>query len=373
VRVVVVGGGVIGASVAFHLAERGVTDVIVLDRGRGPAEGSTGRATGGFRAQFETDVNVRLSLLSREKLRRFAEEVGRDPGYEPRGYLWLAESDADLAWHRAALAVQHAAGLTEAVEVSVDDVRRLNPAIDCAAVVGGAFCPTDGFLRPLAMLAGYLEAAQRRGVRVEWAAEVVGFERAGDRISAVRTASARIECDAVVNAAGAWAGQVAALAGVTIPVAPLRRQALPTVAQTVLPADMPMTFFPDHFHLRVRDDRVLLLWPDPERQGFETRVDPKWVEAVTKMAHARVPALRSIAIDRAGAWAGLYEMTPDETALVGAAPGCPNLLLANGSSGHGVMHSPALGQLVAELVCGAPPSLDLAPLDPSRFDRPAGA
>jgi sarcosine oxidase, subunit beta len=129
-RVVVIGGGVIGASVAYHLAARGVGDVVLVDRASGPGAGSTGRATGGFRAQFSTAIHVRLSLLSRDKLRRFRDEVGADPGYEPHGYLWLAGSEAELTALRAARAVQHGEGLTEAIEVSIDDVRRLNPAID---------------------------------------------------------------------------------------------------------------------------------------------------------------------------------------------------------------------------------------------------
>jgi sarcosine oxidase, subunit beta len=366
-RVVIVGGGVIGASAAYHLAIRGVRDVIVLDAARRPGEGSTGRATGGFRAQFASQVNVRLSLLARDKLRRFRDEVGADPGYDPRGYLWLAASEAELARLRAARALQAAEGLREAIEVTPADIARLNPAIDGTGLVGGSFCPTDGFIRPLAMLDGYLAAARRLGARVEWDAEVVALERDGDRIAAVRTGRERIEVDAVLNAAGAWAGPVAALAGVDVPVSPLRRQILPTAPQTVLPAAMPMTIFGDGFHLRVRDGRVLLLWPDPAPEGFDTAVDPAWIEAVAARAHARVPALAGVELDRAGAWAGLYEMSPDRHALLGLAPGCGNFYLVNGSSGHGVMHAPALGQLVAELVCGATPSIDVAPLSPSRF------
>jgi sarcosine oxidase subunit beta len=370
-RVIVVGGGVIGASVAYHLAARGVRDVMVLDRAAGPGEGSTGRATGGFRAQFTTAINVRLSLLARAKLLRFQDELGADPGYEPFGYLWLADGEGDLAALRAARAIQLAEGLTEAVEVTADDARRLNPGIDCAGVAGGTFCPSDGFIRPLAILAGYLDAAARLGVRFEWGAEVVALERAGERITAVQTARERLDADAVVNAAGAWAGALAALAGIDIPVAPLRRQILPTAPQTALPREMPMTIFADGFHLRVRDGRALLLWPDPAAEGFDTAVDPAWLDTVEEMARRRVPALAGVAIDRRDAWAGLYEMTPDRHALVGSVPGCHNLFLANGSSGHGVMHAPALGQLIAELVCGAHPSLDLAPLAPDRFARGA--
>jgi sarcosine oxidase subunit beta len=366
-RAVVIGGGVIGASTAYHLALGGVEEVIVMDAAPGPGQGSTGRATGGFRAQFATPVNVRLSLLAREQLRRFRDEVGADPGYDPRGYLWLAGDEAQLSRLRELREIQHGEGLAEAVEVSPADIAELAPAIDRAGLVGGAFCPTDGFIRPLAMLDGYLAASARLGVRVEWDSRVVALERTGDRIDAVRTARARVPADVVIDAAGAWAAPVAALAGVALPVAPLRRQILPTAPQSALPAHMPMTIFADGFHLRVREGRVLLLWPDPAPEGESTAVDPAWIEKVAAMAGARVPGLAGVPLDRAGAWAGLYEMSPDRHAIVGPAPGCGNLYLVNGSSGHGAMHAPALGQLVAEMVRGAPTAIDATPLRPSRF------
>ncbi len=228
----------------------------MLDAASGPGQGSTGRATGGFRAQFATPVNVRLSLLARDKLLRFRDELGADPGYDPRGYLWLASDETQLARLRALRAIQHGEGLAEAVEVTPADIAELAPAIDRAGLVGGAFCPTDGFIRPLAILDGYLAAAARLGVRVDWDSRVVAIERSGDRIDAVRTARGRVPADVVIDAAGAWAAPVAALAGVALPVAPLRRQILPTVQQSALPAEMPMTIFADGFHLRVRDGRV---------------------------------------------------------------------------------------------------------------------
>lgn len=367
----VVGAGVIGASVAYHLARRG-RDIVVLDRAPGPGRGSTGRATGGFRAQYATAVNVRLSLLAREKLRCFAAETGIDPGYLPAGYLWLAATPAELATLRAAQAVQHAEGLHEAIEVGLDEIARLNPSLRLEGVVGGVYCPTDGFVRPLALLQGYLTAAERLGARVHWGVEVTGLVRRRDgTVAGVRTADGDLEVSGAVNAAGPWAAAVAAWAGVELPVAGLRRQVAVTRPFDRLPADMPMTIFAeDGFHLRVRDGRVLLLWPTPGVPGrpFDATVEPGWVEAVVEKAHRRVPVLREATIDRAGCWAGLYEMTPDKHAILGAAPASENFFLANGSSGHGVMHAPALGQLLAELICdGAATTLDITPLRPTRF------
>jgi sarcosine oxidase, subunit beta len=370
--VAVIGGGVMGASVAHHLAARGQRDVVILDRADGPGAGSTGRATGGYRAQYATAVNVRLSLLARAKLASFEDETGVDPGYAPAGYLWLAGTAAELAVLRAAREIQHAEGLREAVEVSPEEIARLNPAIRLDGVAGGAFCPSDGFIRPLKILEGYLAAAARRGVRVEWGVEVTGMRRDGNGlITALETTRGELAVGAVVDAAGPWAASVAAMAGIALPVTPLRRQIATTTPCDLLPPDMPMTIWAgDGFHLRVRDGRVLLLWPTPGVPGrpFDASVDPAWVDAVVAMAHARVPVLRQATIDRAACWAGLYEMSPDKHAILGAADECPNLFLINGSSGHGVMHAPALGQLLAEIIChGRAETLDVTALEPGRF------
>jgi sarcosine oxidase subunit beta len=370
--VAVIGGGVIGASVAYHLARRGWRDVVVFDRMPAPGGGSTGRASGGFRAQYATAVNVRLSLLAREKLRCFEAETGVDPGYTPCGYLWLAGSADELSELQRAQRVQHAEGLAEAAMLGLDDIASMNPAVQLSGVVGAAWCPSDGFIKPLALLEGYLRAGSRLGVETRWGVEAVGLRHRPDgSVAAVDTTQGTVDVEAVVDAGGAWAAAVAAWAGVGLPVVPLRRQAATTTPCDLLPADMPMTIWAgDGFHLRVRDGRVLLLQPTPgvPDAPFDTRVDPAWVDMVERAAHARVPALRGATIDRAACWAGLYEISPDKHAILGAAPECPNLFFANGSSGHGVMHAPALGQLLAEIISdGSASSMDATPLRYRRF------
>src|SRR6266498_1739569 len=186
-QVVIVGAGVIGASVAWHLSELGFRDVVVLDRAPALGGGSTPLATGGFRAQFATEVNVRLSLLSRAKLRRFPEEIGVDSGYRPYGYLFLAASEATLAALRDAQRVQHACSVAEARMVSAAEARAINPAIDDESIVGGAYCPTDGFIRAMQITRGYHDAAVRRGVRFDFGVEVVGVRVEGDRVAALHT------------------------------------------------------------------------------------------------------------------------------------------------------------------------------------------
>ncbi|MDQ2669062.1 MAG: FAD-binding oxidoreductase [Gemmatimonadota bacterium] len=371
---VVIGGGVIGASVAWHLARLGMRDVLVLDRATAPGAGSTGRATGGYRATFATEPNIRLSLLARETLCRFPEWSGGAAVYHPVGYLWIARSEAMLATLRGANALQRRCGLTEAEIVRPDDVYRLNPAVAPDAEIRGAlWCPTDGYVRPLEMLAGYRTAAEREGARFAYGVEVTGLRiGAGGAVAAVRTASGDVACSLTVNAAGPWAAQVAAWAGVALPVKPLRRQVAITEPTTALPPHMPMTLWADDgFHVRVRDDRVLYAWPTPGDPANEwsVAVDGDWVGQAERTAHERVPVLCGVAVDRARCWGGLYEVSPDKRPIIGPAPGVPNLLLANGSSGHGVMHSAAIGRLVAELATGASPTLDPAPFAPDRFER----
>jgi sarcosine oxidase subunit beta len=371
--VVIVGGGVIGASVAWHLAVRGCTRVLVLDAAPSPGQGSTGKATGGFRVQFGSEPNVRLSLLAREKLLRFEDEVGVDPGYRPCGYLFLTEREETLAALLEAQAMQRALGVADARRVTVDEALGINPAVAAEGLVGGVYCPTDGFIRPLQMLTGYTDAARRMGVRFEYGAAVRGMRVERGRVVAVRTDAGEVAAGAVVNAAGAWAGKIAAMAGVDIPVYPLRRQVALTEPFAGLPECMPLTIFVEaEFHLRVRDGRVLMLWSDQPNTAdpFDTTFDDAWLPQVPARAHRWIPSLREARVDRAGCVAGLYEMSPDRHVLLGPAPGVENLFLANGSSGHGVMHSPALGQLVAEMIVdGAASSMDVHPLRPSRFEE----
>ena len=339
--VVVIGAGVIGCSIAWHLASRGVKNVLVVDRAADFGAGSTPRATGGFRSQFGTKVNVLLSMLSRQKLLRFEEEIGVDSGYRPYGYLFMARTQHELDELMSAQEVQHACGLSEAEAVDADDIRRLNPAVHDPSLIGGTFCPTDGFIVAMQILHGYAAAAKRLGARFQFNTTINAFDRG----------------TTYINAAGAWAAEVSG-----VPVTPLRRRAAYTVPTNVLPADMPMTIWAgDAFHVRVREGRVMLVWPDTPPD------DAVWLDTVVRWAHERMPVLRDIAIDREKCWDGLYEMSPDRHAIIGRDPDRENLYLANGSSGHGVMHSPAIGQLVAEMIVDGKTSTDISELRPSRF------
>jgi sarcosine oxidase subunit beta len=231
--------------------------------------------------------------------------------------------------------------------ISADEARAINPAIHDDAIVGGTFCPTDGFIRAMQITRGYADAAARLGVKFEFGVDV----------HALRDISA----DTIVNATGAWASTL----GIDIPVAPLKRQVAATIETNILPTSMPMTVWVDDgFHLRVRDGRVLLLWPDAPPNGFDITFNDAWLEPVQRFTRERVPVLRDVPLDREQCWAGLYEMTPDKHPIVGR---MGNIVFANGFCGHGVMHAPAIGQLVAELITEGKTSIDITALRLSRF------
>jgi sarcosine oxidase subunit beta len=348
--ILILGGGVIGSSIAWHLASRGVRNIVVLDRAPELGGGSTAKATGGFRAQFDNETEIQLSLRSREKLCNFEDEIGIDSGYRPHGYLFLACNDAELATLRDAQRIQHACGVHEARIVSADEARALSAAIGDESVVGGAFCPTDGFIRPMNILRGYADAAQYLGVHYEFDTEHLGWVTDGDRVLAARTSRGDREAGAFINAMGAWSGA---------PVTPVRRNVAATVPTDILDSGMPMTIWSgDWYHLRVRDGRVLLLWPD------DPPAEP-WLEEVLRKTNARVPILREVPIEET--WTGMYEMSPDGKAIVGRSPSHANLWLATGCSGHGVMHSPAIGELMAELLVDGKASMNIDALNPARF------
>ena len=373
-EIIILGAGVIGSSVAYQLATRGAR-VRVLERHDRPIAGfdapsSTARATGGFRVQYGTKINTQLSLIGREMLLEFENLTGVNPGYRQCGYIFMASSQEHLQELRTSLEVQRSAGLGVSHEVSLREIASLNPTLNLEGVLGGTFCPWDGFIRPLEILRGFREAAERAGAIFEYGLDA-RLEVEGSRVMGVRTQTELISSDVVVNATGAWAGELMRQAGLELEVRPARRQVASTVPTDVLPEDMPMSIFVDDgFHLRVRDGRAILLKPaqHAHENPFSLEFDSAWLPDVLESAHARVPVLRDVAIDPERCWTGLYEMSPDTHALLGRAPKLENLYLANGSSGHGTMHSPALGKLLCEMILdGKTSSLDVHALRPERF------
>ena len=373
--VVIIGGGIVGASVAYHLAEAGCTNVIVLEREAAQGLGSTGRATGGVRAQFSTSVNIQMSRYSIDFLSNFAEVTGHDSGYDPAGYLFLATDERELEYLKASRERQMREGLTNVEIIGPAEIAKMLPQLRIDDVLGGSFCQTDGFIKPLSILMGFTERARKRGVKLWLETKVTGISVESGRVSGVLTTRGAISTRAVVNATGAWAAEVARMAGVEIPVVPLRRQLVSLKPVAAMPARFPMVIdMSDGFHFRpeslaAQSQGVLLAWPDPdETPSFKTEFEPEFAGKILPRAIRRVPCLAQAEPETERCRAGLYEVTPDHHAIIGETPGVRGLFLANGFSGHGVMHSPATGLVVSELILeGQARSLDVSMLSPERF------
>jgi sarcosine oxidase subunit beta len=374
--VVIIGGGIVGSSIAYHLAEAGCSNVIVVERGREQGLGSTGRATGGVRSQFYTSLNIRMSLYSIEFFSHFEEATGRCSGYQPNGYLFVATTDSHLDYLKETGERQRAAGLHTVELVRPEEIAEMVPQLRTDDILGGSYCPTDGLIEPLNVMRGFMARALERGVRLWLDTEVTGIEVEGGTVSGIETTRGRISTRAVVNASGAWAAEVARMAGLEIPVVPLRRQLVAARLPFDLPARLPMVIdMTDGFHFRRAPQAdpspgMLMAWPDPlETPGFKTDFDHAFIEKVAARAAYRAPLLaRGMTVDESRCRAGLYEMTPDHHAILGLAPGVGGLFLANGFSGHGVMHSPATGRIIADLIQhGETRVLDIKPLGAERF------
>ena len=373
--VVIVGGGIVGSSVAYHLAESGCPNVVVVEREAQQGLGSTGKATGGARAQFATPINVQMSLYSIEFFAHCEEATGYPSGYQPRGYLFVATSRAQLDYLKTNRERQTALGLTNVQILTPQEIMAMVPQLRVDDVTGGSFCQTDGFVDPPGIMRAFTQRAREKGVRLLLEACVTGIDVDQQGVAGVVTTRGRISTRAVVNASGAWAAEVARLAGIDLPVVPLRRQLVSTAPLPELPDGMPMVIdMSDGFHFRPDTQAgspagVLLAWPDPdETPGFKTDFDQSFVEKVLRRAAQRVPCLAEAMVEPRRCRAGLYEMTPDHHAIIGEAQGVRGLYFANGFSGHGVMHSPATGRIVSEMILdGQARLLDATPLGAERF------
>jgi sarcosine oxidase subunit beta len=375
-EVVVVGGGVMGASATFHLAEAGV-DVVLLERGQ-LAGGSTSKAAGGVRAQFSDPLNITLGARGLEAFARFGERPGQEIDLHRNGYLFLLTRADDLAAFEVAVAVQNDLGVPTLM-LDAAEARSLAPGVRTDDVLGATFHAGDGYCSPESVVLGYAAGARRHGASVCTGVAVVGLDAGEGGTTTVRTTAGDVTTRAVVCAAGAWSQALGAMAGVELPVTPLRRQILvteplPDAVAEVLPASMPMTIDASTtFYLHREGPGVLLgmSW-DGEEPGFHDGVDDAWLPDLTQAVESRVPALLDVGI--AARWAGLYEITPDHNALLGeaAAPTCGGrFLYATGFSGHGFLQGPAVGEILRDVYLGRRPFVDVTPLSADRFARGA--
>ena len=370
--VVIIGGGIVGSSVAYHLTSAGCPNVQVLERESATGKGSTGKSMGGVRAQFSTPVNIQMSLYSIPFYASFVERLGYPCDYRPQGYLFCATSDRHLAYLHTNYDQQVAMGLKNVRLVKGSEIRAMFPLLRGDDIVGGSFCSTDGFVDPYSAMNGLMAWATDHGARLRKNTTVTGIVRDEQGISGVETNAGPIATRLLVNCAGAWAAGVAQLAGVDLPVEPLRRMLVPSEPFDQFPHTAPMIIdMSNGFHFRPESRGFLLAWNDPEETpGFKTDFDPAFVEKILIRAADRVPCFADLPVNPKRAWAGLYEMTPDHHPILGEVLQVPGFFLANGFSGHGVMHAPATGKIISDLILtGTTDLIDASLLNLARFSE----
>jgi sarcosine oxidase subunit beta len=350
--VVIIGGGIVGSSIAWHLTHQGCKNVLVIERESSQGKGSTGKSMGGVRAQFSTPVNIQMSLYSIPFYAKFEEVVGHPADYRPQGYLFLATKESHLAYLRDNFERQEKLGLKTARLLSAEEIRAMLPQLRSDDVLGGSFCSTDGFVDPYSVMNGFMASAIEHGATLWKKTEVTAIARDQHGVFRVETSRGPVSTRTVVNAAGAWAAQIAKFVGIDLLVEPLRRMLVPSEPFSDFPHSSPMVIdMSTGFHFRPEGRGFLLAWNDPdETPGYKTDFEPAFIEKILMHAADRVPAFENLPINPKRAWAGLYEMTPDHHCILGPVAEMPGFFLANGFSGHGVMHSPATGKILTDLI-----------------------
>ena len=369
-EVVIIGGGIVGSSIAYHLTAAGCRNVLVIERETQQGKGSTGKSMGGVRAQFSTPVNIQMSLYAIPFYASFEERLGHPAGYRPQGYLFCATSEKHMAYLRGNHERQVALGLKDARIVAGDEIRSMFPLLRGDDIVGGSYCSSDGFVDPYSAMIGFMTWAAEHGAKLWKNTSVTAIHRDAQGIGEVETSRGAVSTRVVVNCAGPWAAEVAKMAGVELPVEPLRRMLVPTEPFDQFPHTAPMIIdMSNGFHFRPESLGFLLAWNDPEETpGYKNEFEPSFIEKILTRAADRVPCFENLAVNPKRAWAGLYEMTPDHHPILGEVPQAPGFFLANGFSGHGVMHAPATGKILSDLILtGKTDLIDASLLNFARF------
>ena len=363
--VVVIGGGVMGASTAFHLAEAGV-DVLLLERGD-LAGGSTSRAAGGVRANFSDELNIALGKRSLDLFHDFENRPGQGIDLHTSGYLFILTDEDSLAHFTDAIALQQSMGI-DARMISVEEAVRLSPLLNPDGVIGAAWSPNDGHCSPESVVLGYATGARRHGARVITGCEVTAINMQAQKITSVVTDAGTVATRCVVNCAGAWSPQIAAMVGLDLPVVPVRRELLITEP---MPEPLEMAFTIDYstsLYWHREGPGILTGFSDKSVQpGFGLSRDPEFPGKLAELAQERAPALLDLGVQTG--WAGLYEVTPDHNALLGEFSEVSRMLYATGFSGHGFLQGPAVGEILRDMYLRVTPFVDVSALDVARFER----
>ncbi|MEP6815676.1 MAG: FAD-binding oxidoreductase [Marmoricola sp.] len=363
--VVIIGGGVMGVSTAYHLAAAGVDDVVLVDRDAF-GSGSTCKAAGGVRAQFSDRINIELGLHSLQTFETFGDQFDQEIDLQQVGYLFLLDSPDDVTAFEQNVSLQNELGVPSRM-ISVAQAKRMSPLIESEGLLAAAYSPTDGHCTPESVVLGYASAARRLGARLIADCAATGIETANHRILAVETEGGRIETDTVICTTGPWSQEIAAWVGVDLPVTPVRRQVVITEPIPGLDPYTPFTIdFGSSFYFHGESNGLLIGMSDPEETpGFKLMRSDAWLSGLGETMQRRTPSLVDTGI--VSGWAGLYEMTPDHNALIGEADEVDRFLYATGFSGHGFLMGPAVGEVMRDLYLGAKPFVDISALHARRF------
>ena len=364
---VVIGGGVMGASAAYHLALKGCKKVVLLERNSLFGQESTGKCAGGIRYQFATEINIRLSLLSLPMLDHFEEALGQAIDVRHCGYFFLLTREEEMKAFQAHVALQHRLGVVTEW-LTGDEVRSRLPLMRLDDVLVATWYPKDGLADPSGVVQGYINGARRLGAKCLTDVEITGILVEQGRIHGIKTKYGEIATFIVLNAAGPWAARIGEMAGVEIPVAPVRRQIAVTTPIPQLPPDFPFVIdFEKNLYFHREGPAILTGMSNlNEPPSFNQQVDREWELVHFEAAMARMPLIENVGIS--SRWAGLYEVSPDAHPILGKAPEVEGFYVINGFSGHGFMHGPACGLLLAEeILNGKAQTLDISSLRLSRF------
>ncbi|MGA2465838.1 MAG: FAD-binding oxidoreductase [Thermodesulfobacteriota bacterium] len=365
--VVIIGGGIIGVSIAYHLALKKAGRIILLEKEQ-LGEGSTSRCVGGIRSQFSTEINIFFSLESIKTFERFEEEFGTNPEFKRIGYLFLATTELEMRVFKENIKLQRKFGIPVEL-LNPDEIKARWPYLRVDDILGGTFCPWDGYAGPNEVLSGFVSGAKKAGVRIYEGIEVLGISLSKGKVNGVKTKREEISTPIVVNAGGPFASAIGEMTGVKIPVKPLRRQIFITAPFHLTDQTIPLTIdFHRGWYFRQEVDGLLLSGPLDSEPSFNLSIDYEAMAETSENAIYRVPILERARIARG--WAGLYEISPDHHAILGKVPEVEGFILGNGFSGHGFQHSPAVGKVIAELIVeGKATTIDISPLSIERFEK----
>lgn len=365
--IVIIGGGVMGASTAYHLAKFSDLDIVLLEKEEFFGLGATGRCAGGVRYQFATEINIKLSLESLPMLENFEQETGQPLDFRKMGYLFLLCNENEVKKFQHNLQLQHEFGVNT-IWLSGEEIRKWLPYMNLHDVIAGTYNPDEGVVDPNSVVMGYINKARNMGVRPYNSVEVTGIETQSNKIVAVNTNLGSIYTPLIVNATGPWAAQIGKFVNLDIPVNPVRRQWLTTTALPELPDDFPFVIdFGKSLYFHKEGEGVLTGMSNPnEKPGFDQSIDPDWEVVHMEAAIQRLPMLEQAGM--ISHVAGLYEVTPDAHPIIGPTP-IEGFYLITGFSGHGFMHGPIAGKLLSEIILGLQPTMDIQMLSLSRFEE----